>query len=146
MRHSLGLALVLGLALGGCSGTRKDPAPPVPELAIKDVQVVWTRGGKLGYLKTYDARATDAQGRPGPVVAIHYVEDLEFRQVGWIANDGQAERYAYPPKAEAEARRVVFDRVPLPPGSLEDQVKRILQVEPTTELAFQRATEADFRR
>ncbi len=149
MRASLGLTLVLGLACcaGGCRSSSSREAPVVaPEMAIKDVQVVWTRGGKLGFLKTYDMAAKNQDGRMGPRVTIHYVEDVDFRRLGWIANDGQAERFDYPVTAEAEAKRVIFDRVPLPPGSIEDQVRRIFQVEPTTEIALQRAVEGDFIR
>lgn len=149
MRNGFGVALVLCSALGvlalgasGCrSGGKKAEGVKAPDMAIKDFKVVWTRGGKLGYLKTYDV------SEPGqPKVRIHYVEDVDFRQVGWVADDGQGERFDYPAAAIGEAKRAVFDRIALPVDTIENQVRRIFQVDPETDLAFQRATEADIRR
>ncbi len=142
MRTVIGFALVLSFAAAaaGCR-SRAPKEDPGPAMAIEDYRVIWTRGGKLGYLQTYDV------SRPNePTVRLHYVHDLDFRQVGWIADDGQAERYDYPPSRVAEARRTAFERVTLPVDSMEAQIRRILQVDPRTEIALQRATATDLHR
>lgn len=145
MRTAMGL--VLALALGGvvgasgCAASGGSGDIKGPDMAIKDVQVIWTRGGKLGYLDTYDVSE-----RNQTAVTLHYVEDLDFRKMGWIADDGQGERFAYPESRLGEAKRTVFERVPLPKDALENQIRRILQVDPKTEIKLQRASVADLHR
>jgi hypothetical protein len=146
MNRVLAVSLVAAAALGAaaCGSTKKGPPPsPGTDLAmqIKGYQVVWTRGGKLGYMRTYDVSR-----RGESPVEIHYLEDLDFRQVGWVANDGQAERWVYPPTKVAEAKRITFDRVTLPVDTLENSVKRIFEVDPLTEIALRPAADADFRK
>jgi hypothetical protein len=138
------LILVAGLGLCACHSAKKrapgEVENPTAALAkqTKDVRVIWTRGGKLGYLYTYDV----AQGEDTPVV-MHEVEDLEFRKVGWVSNDGQGGRYDYPADKVREARREPFTVVELPIDTLENQVRRILGVDPETPIALRHAEEAD---
>jgi len=146
MASALRVALVLaaGLALCACaSGKKKAPGESDNPTAALDrqtkaVRVIWTRGGKLGYIYTYDV----AQAGDTPV-EMHEVEDLEFRMVGWIANDGHAGRYEYPADKIREAQREPFTVVELPLDTLENQVRRILQVDPQTPIALRRAEDAD---
>lgn len=142
MRTAIGFALVLSLAAAaaGCR-SRAPKEDPGPGRSVQDYRVIWTRGGKLGYLQT------DLVSRPNePKVRLHYVLDLDFRERGWVADDGQAERFEYPPSRVAEAQRAPFERVALPVDSLEAQIRRILQVDMRTEIALQHATEADLKR
>ena len=149
MRPALAFVLaVSALALPGCKGAKPAPGPQRPpeygtdlRMEIRDYRVIWTRGGKLGYLQTYAVSEPE-----GPPVTMHQVLDLDFRQLGWIANDGQGERFVYPAEKVGEAKRTTFDRVTLPVDSLENQVRRILGVDPLAEIALAPAAEQDLRK
>jgi len=149
MRPALALLLAAAaLPLAGCGSSKPAPGPQRPpeygsdlRMDIRDYKVIWTRGGKLGYLQTY--AVSDVQG---PAVTMHQVLDLDFRQLGWIADDGQGERYVYPAQKVGEAKRTTFERVPLPVDSLENQVRRILGVDPLAEIALAPAAEQDLRK
>jgi hypothetical protein len=141
------LLLSAAAAAAGC-GSTKDPAPgaapsaaDAPVRKIKASRVIWTRGGKVGYLQTYDM--APAGGSP---VEIHYAEDLDFRERGWVANDGQGVMFRYPEDEIREAFRAPFFEDPLPTDTIENNVKRIFGLDPRTEIAFRPASEADVRR
>ena len=125
MRSLVAAALVVAAAFGASGCRSSGAAAPAGggagvAMKIKGYRVVWTRGGKLGYLKTFDVSRPEE-----PTVELHYVCDLEFRDIGWIANDGQAERYEIPEQKVREAYRESFERVTLPVDTLENQVRRI---------------------
>jgi len=141
-------AAAAAAALPACGSKRTaEPAGRPKEyesalsLRIKDYRVVWTRGGRLGYLQSYDASEAE-----GPTVTLHKVLDNDFREMGWFADDGQGERFVYPPRKVGEALRTAFQREVLPVDSLENQVKRILGLAPTTEIALAPAEDADLRK
>jgi hypothetical protein len=149
MRTVLVLAIAAAaLAPSGCRTSKRAeglerPAEYATDLRMeaRDYRVIWTRGGKLGFLQTF------AVSEPrGPTVTMHHVLDTEFRQVGWIANDGQGERFVYPAERIGEAKRTTFERVVLPVDTLENQVRRILGVDPTTEIALAPAADQDLHR
>lgn len=138
-------AAALGVA--GCrssaqTGTRTTVYDPnTVDMKLRNYQVIWTRGGKLGYLKTFDVSRPEEKP-----VRLHYVSDLEFRDVGWVADDGQAERFDYMNPETREARRTTFDRVPLPIDTIENNIKRIFLVDPTLEIALRPADPVDVQR
>jgi hypothetical protein len=150
MKAILAAALVAAAALGaaGCrsssatAGTRTTVYDPnTVDMKIRNYQVIWTRGGKLGYLKTFDVSRPEEKS-----VRLHYVTDLEFRDVGWIADDGQGERFDYLDPETREARRVAFERVALPVDTIENQIKRIFMVDPGLEIALRPADAVDVQR
>ncbi|HEU4394220.1 MAG TPA: hypothetical protein VFS92_01565 [Planctomycetota bacterium] len=150
MRRVLVLALAVlaaAPAAAGCArkraaeGERPKEYASRLELDIKDYRVVWTRGGRQGYLQTFDAREGE-----GPTVTLHKVLDNDFREMGWIANDGKGERFVYPPRKVGEALRTAFQREPLPVDSIENQVRRCLGIEPTVEIALTAASDADLKK
>jgi hypothetical protein len=154
MKRSLHAALVLAVALGaaacrsGGAGRQEDPMRSTAaasrddvDMRLKDYQVVWTRGGKVGYVRTF------AVSKPNePTVDLHYVCGLDFVDMGWVAGDGQAERFVYPEEKIREAKRTSFERETLPADTLENQVRRLLSLAPTTEIALRPASEADVQR
>jgi len=148
MKAILVAALAAAAALGaaGCrssggTGSAASAGPDAVGMRIRNYQVIWTRGGKLGYLKSYDV-AKPAESS----VIIHYVTDLDFRDRGWIANDGQAERFEYSDPAHREALRSAFERVPLPVDTIENQIKRIFMVDPGLEIALRPADPVDVQK
>lgn len=150
MRRVLVLALAVlaaAPAIAGCAGKRAETTERPKEystqleLDITDYRVVWTRGGRQGYLQTYDAREGE-----GPTVTLHKVLDNDFREMGWIANDGKGERFVYPPQKVGEALRTSFQREPLPVDTIENQVRRCLGIEPTVQIALTAASDADLKK
>jgi hypothetical protein len=143
---AVALAVAAGLGLSGC----KAPQETVETsgkvgMTIRNYQVIWARGGKLGYLRTYDV--ADA-GRPGEKpVPIHYVLDLDLKtDRGWVSDNGLGERFEYPADRVKEAYRAPFERVALPADTIENQIKRILGVDPGTEIALRPAAASDVSR
>ncbi len=142
---SIALAVAAGLGAAGCGSTAPAGASPAPagvKMTIRNYEVIWARGGKLGYLRTYDvhdpARPEEAS------VPIHYVLDLDLKtERGWVSDNGLGERYEYPAQKVREARRAPFERVQLPVDSLHNQIKRILGVDPGTEIVLSPASSAD---
>jgi hypothetical protein len=140
----LASALVLATALGaaGCRSRGAGTSPGGEDdvgMALTNYQVIWTRGGKLGYLRTWDV----ARGKETSV-QIHYVLDLDLRtERGWVSDNGLGERFEYPESKIREARREPFERVTLPEDSIQNQIKRILRVDPATEIALRPASETD---
>jgi hypothetical protein len=146
MRAILVAALVAACAFAapGCRagrGAGSRGGGDAVDMSIRQYQVIWTRGGKLGYLKTFAVAKADESA-----VTLHTVEDLEFRQRGWIANDGQAERFDYGPDRVREAYRAPFERTVLPLDTLENQIRRIFEIDPLTEIALRPAEAADIRK
>jgi len=152
MRSVLAAALILSVGFGaaGCRSAKTTPGGTAPASSAKektplrrDIQeyrVIWTRGGKLGYLKTY------AYSRgPDTPVRVHEVENLENRQVGWITDSGEGERFDFLDPSKRASRRVEFERVPLPTDTMENQVRRIFSLDPLTEIAVTKAGPADIR-
>ena len=143
--RSLPFAALLLAAVAAAPACRSAKEERVQEPPVADVQsrpldyrVIWTRGGMLGYVRTVELSRPDE-----PAVPVHTVLDLDFVERGWCANDGQGERYDYPEKKIREAKRTVFDRVVLPSDTVENQIRRILRLPATTEIALRTATAAD---
>jgi len=137
--HAAILALSAALGAAGCSSSGEKAAPPNMGMEIHNYQVIWGRGGKLGYLRTYDV----APRNEAPV-RIHYVLDLDLRtDRGWVSDNGLGERFEYPQPKIREAYRSPFERVVLPVDTIENQIKRILGVDPGVEIALTPATAAD---
>ncbi len=145
MKSILVAALVLSAAVGaaGCSSSRGTAGnPDGMGMTITNYQVIWARGGKLGYLRTYDV----AMAKESPV-PIHYVLDLDLVTTrGWVSDNGLGVRYEYPKSKIREAFRAPFEEVTLPEDSKMNQIKRILQVDPSTEIALRPAEASDLKR
>ena len=145
---AVALAVAAGLGSAGCATSDREPTATTSGkvgMTIRNYQVIWARGGKLGYLRTYDV--ADA-ARPGErPVPIHYVLDLDLRtDRGWVSDNGLGERFDYPADRVKEAYRAPFERIPLPADSVENQIKRILGVDPGVEIALRPASPADVSR
>ena len=139
------LAVAVSLCAAGCTTTAAEdsaaagPAAGGVGMTLRDYQVIWTRGGKLGYLRTYDVA-----GPNETPVQIHYVLDLDLkRERGWVSDNGLGERYDYPESKIREALRTSFERVALPADSVVNQIKRICRVDPATEIALRPASASD---
>jgi hypothetical protein len=144
----LASALVLAAALGaaGCGTTGEGTSAGGDDggvgMTISNYEVIWTRGGKLGYLRTWDVSRTR-----GDSVPIHYVLDLDLvTERGWASDNGLGERYEYPESKIRESRREPFERVTLPEDTKLNQIKRILRVDPATEIKLRPADAADLHR
>ena len=145
---AVALAVAAGLGIAGCGSTGdKDAAGGAPAkgamaMTIKNYQVIWARGGKLGYLRTYDV-VDPARPQDTPV-PIHYVLDLDLKtDRGWVSDNGLGERYEYPAKRVREAYRAPFERIQLPSDTIHNQIKRILEVDPALEIVLSPASAAD---
>lgn len=145
------LAVAAGLGAAGCGSTGSGVSSDTTMAAggigmtLTNYQVIWTRGGKLGYLRTYDVADTKRPGESS--VPIHYVLDLDLKtERGWVADNGLGERYEYPSDEVREARRLPFERIELPSDSIHNQIKRILGVDAATEIKLVPASAADVRR
>jgi len=145
---AIALAVAAGLGVAGCGTTGgKDAAGGSSAeggvgMTISNYQVIWTRGGKLGYLRTYDVAEVSSPGETP--VPIHYVLALDLKtDLGWVSDNGLGERFEYPAQKIREARRTPFERIQLPSDSIENQIKRILGVDPGTEIALRPASAAD---
>ncbi len=154
MRSGLVVALALALGLAGCSAPGTAPAGGGGEEArlrkketplrreIRDYRVVYARGmGKIGYLLTYSV----SRGPDSPVT-MYFAEDLGNREVGWVGEDGQGERWDYTPERESAARKEPFRAETLPKDDLEHQVRRIFGLDPLAEIAIRQANPADAKR
>jgi hypothetical protein len=109
---------------------------------IVGYRTVWLRGsGKVGFVKTYAV----SEGTAAPVV-IHFCEDTENVERGWVGDDGQGVKYAALENRTGAARREAFDAQDLPVDSLENQVRRILGLDPLADIALLETTRADLSR
>jgi hypothetical protein len=139
--HAAILAMSAALGAAGCASPAEKAAAGNVAMEIQNYQVIWARGGKLGYLRTYDV----APRNESPV-RIHYVLDLDLKtDRGWVSDNGLGERFEYPERKIREAYRSPFERVVLPVDSIENQIKRIIGVDPGTEIALRPATADDVR-
>ncbi|MHC4923633.1 MAG: hypothetical protein ACYTG4_06080 [Planctomycetota bacterium] len=144
------IALVATFALAGCQATDRedlDHGATAEEAAalqreVTEFQTVWARGvGMVGYVKTYMV-----SNPPDAPVELHFVEDMDFREMGWITNSGKGERYQYLEEKQASAHRAAFKRVELPVDTLENQVRRIFGLDPLTDIRLVPSSQADLRR
>ena len=144
---AIALAVAAGFGAAGCGstgggGSGGSASGPGVRMDIRNYQVIWARGGKLGYLRTYDV--TDGSKESGAAVPIHYVLDLDLKtDRGWVSDNGLGERFEYPAPRMREALRSPFERVTLPVDSVENQIKRILGVDPALEIRLMPASPAD---
>jgi hypothetical protein len=81
--------------------------------------------GQVGYLKVYDV--TEAGG---PVYQWKYVYDLDYNELGFIDQWGKAYRYHRLPVADASAQRKPMRVEHLPADSTENNVMRMLGIDP----------------
>lgn len=142
VRPAVILLAVVALASTGCMSRRDTTLTEAqarssrPQSSLKreivGYQQIWAQGhGKVGYLITYDV----SQG-PDKPVTLFFVEDLENVEKGWVTPDGQGMKFHTPETAVASAHRAAFLEVPLPQDDLENQVRRIFDLDPTTPLSF----------
>src|SRR5262245_61060501 len=96
------LAVLVSLGAAACAGSRKQDSREAAfattprtqddvDMALKDYQVVWTRGGKVGYVRSFSVSKPNE-----PTVTLHYVCGRDFVDLGWCSDDGQGERFVYP--------------------------------------------------
>ncbi len=153
-RPSALLAVALALGAMGCQsrgemaasrdGSGGGAARTGPALAERPLayRVVWASGkGRVGYVETREM----ARGPDRPVTR-HVAMDLEFVEVGWYTDAGDGVRYDYPQTSVKSAFQEQFLPETLPVDTLDNQVRRIFRLDPTTPITLVRATEADLRR
>jgi hypothetical protein len=133
------LLAVAVLAAPGCASRKEVATPRTPPPIKSDLrreivgyQQIWAEGkGKVGYLITYEV----SRG-PDTPVTMFFVENPENKEMGWVGPDGNGSRYYTPQDSLVSAKRATFEEIPLPQDDLENQVRRILSLDPKAQLAF----------
>jgi hypothetical protein len=145
--------LLLAVLSAACASRKGDAAPGSAHESpasrrqelrreIVGYRTVWLRGsGKIGFVKSYAV----SEGTAEPVV-IHFCEDVDNIERGWVGDDGQGVKYASLENRTGAARREAFDAQDLPVDSLENQVRRILGLDPLADIALLETTRADLAR
>jgi hypothetical protein len=127
---------------GAKPGSPAKAGQPQVQRELRDYRTVWLQAkGKVGFVKTYLV----GQGTADAVV-LHFCEDLENREVGWYGNGGQGVRYAPLTDRMGAARREAYDAVELPRDTEDNQVRRLLGLEPDAAITILPTTQADLRR
>jgi hypothetical protein len=95
--------------------------------------------GKVGYVKVYDV--TEAGGPP---YEWKYVYDNDWHELGFVDQFGGATKYHYYSPSEQAQQNQTLRATRLPSDSLERNVLRILDIDPSTdELTFPAARQSD---
>lgn len=95
--------------------------------------------GRVGFVKVFDV--TEAGGPPYPW---KYVYDNDWRELGFVDQFGSAYKYHYYSPSEQVQQNETLRVTRLPSDSLERNVLRILDIDPSTdELTFPAATRSD---
>ena len=84
--------------------------------------------GKVGYMKVFDV--TEAGG---PVYQWKYVYDLDYNELGFIDQFGNAYRYHELPQVSKEAQKETMKVTELPADSTERNTMRMLGIDPATD-------------
>ncbi len=109
---------------------------------VKSYHVVYSANrGKVGYLKVFDV--VEGGGQP---YEWKYVYDLDFTELGFVDQFGNA--YLYKPYTEFEQdiHRRSLRVMRLPADSAERNVMRMLRIDPAVDnVTFPPATASDFR-
>lgn len=95
--------------------------------------------GRVGYVKLFDV--TEAGGPPYPW---KYVYDNDWRELGFVDQFGSAYKYHYYSPSEQVQQNETLRVTRLPSDSLERNVLRMLDIDPSTdELTFPAAARSD---
>jgi hypothetical protein len=139
---------ILGLALaaGGCRTSLSDARRKeiddgaLIQRQVKEYHVILAaHRGPIGFLKVFDV--TEGGGVP---YRWSYVYDSNWRELGFVDQFGGATKYHYYPPSEAQQQNQVLRAVKLPSDSLEVNVLRMMDIDPSTdELTFPLARTED---
>lgn len=143
------LALVVACAALAAASCRSSPSEGRREeirqgakiqREIKDYRVIMAgHRGKVGYLKVYDV--TEGGGTP---YEWKYVYDINWRELGFVDQFGGATKYHFYSPSEQQQQNRELRATRLPSDSLEANVLRMLDIDPSTDSAtFPVATKAD---
>lgn len=140
IRPTYTLALIgLGVAAASCRTSPTDARREewangaLIHREVKEYHVILSaHKGPIGFIKVYDV--TDGGGPPYPW---KYVYDSNWKELGFVDQFGSATMYHYYPPSEAAQQNLDLRATKLPSDSLEANVLRMMDVDPSTdELTF----------